>query len=197
MITSLWNYSLEKKIGIVIVILSLIYSYSAFVMYIYLSKLACAAFQAIRQQVRVQKSILNTLSPATAEEQILEWKRNHETVTVYVQHLNNSFGGVLFFDICCIFVGIVNNTFYLTFAIASNWPLHMYTHSLSGLCRHIFVLVAVCFISDNIRSEVFHRNNLILQVQVTFHFFTGQQSPESSIQNQVQDSVFSSGFTGF
>ena len=140
----------------IIYVLMSLFSFSSFVLFACLGRIASEGFHAIGCELRRHQKILRlSYSNITeAEKQIKEWKRNHEIICAYVHQLNRSFGPILFVKICCIFVSIVIQCFYVFIVIYTKLPLSYLFTSSATIVIHFVILIVISSVSDNIRTQV-------------------------------------------
>lgn len=140
-------------VAIVSIFMSL-YSYSSFVLCVFLGQIVGSAFETIKRAIRKEKYLLFTLGPATGRERIMEWRRNYELACASAYEWDRSFGTILLIEICCIFIAFIVNSYYVAHSIKMDWNFSYYAFTIISLIRNSVALFVICLVSENIKSQV-------------------------------------------
>jgi hypothetical protein len=156
---------------------------TATIYYCILGGIIATSYQTISSQINDYQPVTGFLKLNDLQFYINQWKNQHAAVYECTERFNRSFGPILLLYVTSIFVGVINQAFFILVILSEKIQLN-YTLVLL-VFDYLANLAVICYVADQIRFQVILsiKRNII---SVKTHFCVGFHHQPIAVETTIE-----------
>ena len=156
---------------------------TATIYYCILGGIIASSYQTISSQINDYQPLTGFLKLNDLQFFINQWKHQHAAVYECTERFNRSFGPILLLYVTSIFVGVINQAFFILVILSEKMQLN-YTLVLI-VFDYLANLAVICYVADQIRFQVtFLIKRTIISTET--HFCVGFHHQPIAVQTATE-----------